>query len=68
MLTAPCRLTVSASGAQALAPTCPRYIDAERGFTLSWKTGKVKGEVTLGISVAYPGTETQVVSVPVVLR
>ena len=55
-----CRLQVSASGAQSLAPSCMSYDVATKQFTFNWKLGtKGTGTAKLVVTITYPGT-TQV--------
>jgi arabinogalactan endo-1,4-beta-galactosidase len=68
LVTGSCRVTVSASGAQSLPATCPTYIGLLRSYALLWNTSKKSGDVTMRISVAYPGGDTQIVNVPIRLR
>ena len=62
-------MTVSASGAQSLAPSRPVY---DPFFTnaafYAWKTAqRPTGAVTISISITYPQAPTQVVTIPIVL-
>ena len=68
LVTGSCRVTVSASGAQTLPAKCPTYIGLLRSYTLLWNTSNKRGDVTMRISVAYPGGDTQIVNVPIRLR
>ena len=63
------RVTVSASGAQSLAPTRPLYDPFFNHAALyPWKTAnRPSGAVTISISVTYPLATTQVVTIPIVL-
>ena len=54
LVTAPCRLTVSAAGAQSLAPTCPRYDSANHRFMTVWHTAPLAtGRVTISVVITY---------------
>ena len=62
------RVTISASGAQALAPTRPVYDPITDAALYSWKPApRPNGAVTISISVTYPQAPTQVVTIPIVL-
>jgi hypothetical protein len=53
-----CRTTVSAAGAQTLAPRCATSYDTRtKVFAATWSTNRRggTGEVTLTVGVAYPG-------------
>jgi hypothetical protein len=68
LATRACRVTVAVVGAQSLAPVCPGYNAATDRFVTTWETAKrVTGAATVRISIAYPGTSTQVVDSPVTL-
>ena len=63
------RVTISASGAPALAPARPVYDPILTDAALfSWKPApRPNGAVTISISVTYPQAPTQVVTIPIVL-
>ena len=63
------RVTVSASGAQSLAPSRPVYDPFFTNAALyAWKTAqRPNGAVTISISITYPQAPTQVVTIPIVL-
>jgi hypothetical protein len=63
------RVTISAGGAQTLAPSGPVYEPfITHAALFAWKTAKrPTGAVTISISITSPQAPTQVVTVPIVL-
>ena len=58
-LASACRVTFSASGAQAATGRCMTYEPATDQFVYVWKLDKrATGDVTVSVSVAYPGSST----------
>jgi hypothetical protein len=55
MLAPTCMVKISAAGAQALAPTCVEYDANKDEFGYDWKLGNKKGDVTITVTVTYPG-------------
>jgi hypothetical protein len=56
-LAADCRVTFSASGAQATGPDCMRYDAEEDQFVFNWRLAREgTGEASIKASIAYPGT------------
>jgi hypothetical protein len=56
LLSPTCRVTLSASGASPLAPTCVSYDPVADQFSYKLSLGKTTGPETLEVTVSYPGT------------
>jgi hypothetical protein len=55
-LSAACRVTFTATGAQSQPAQCLRYDLGARQFVFNWKLGKQPlGAVTISAAVSYPG-------------
>jgi hypothetical protein len=67
LLSRPCRVTFSASGAQS-ASACMTYYKTSKEFRYSWRLGQQTGNVTIHVTVSYPGTtSTTTLSDPIVV-
>jgi hypothetical protein len=65
LLSPTCRVMFSATGAQT-ASACTKYDTTNHQFIYNWKLGQQTGNVTIGITVSYPGTtSTTVLSQPI---
>jgi hypothetical protein len=67
LLSPTCRVTFSATGAQSVSG-CVKYDTANHQFIYNWKLGQKTGNVTISVTVSYPGTTgTTVLSEPIVV-
>lgn len=57
LLSAPCRVTFSAAGAQPATAQCMSYSASKNVFTYAWTLAKTPtGSATITVTVTYPGT------------
>ena len=67
LLSPSCRVRFSAAGAQS-ANACTRYDTGTDEFGYDWSLGQQTGNVTISLTVSYPGTTTAtVLSEPIVV-
>jgi hypothetical protein len=65
LLSPTCRVKFSASGAQS-AIACMDYHKGKNEFVYDWKLGQQTGNVTISVTISYPGTaSTTVLSEPI---
>jgi probable HAF family extracellular repeat protein len=62
LLTDPCRVKFSLSGAQSIAPVCMNYNPSTNRFSFNWKLASTGvGRVTVAIDVVYPNSSTTMI-------
>jgi hypothetical protein len=66
LLSPTCSVNFSASGAQAVVPTCMKYDALNDQFVYNWKLGKAPGQQTITITVSSGGVTSKSGSITIV--
>ena len=66
LLSPTCFVKFSASGAQAVAPTCVKYDALNDQFVYNWKLGNATGQDTITVTVSSGGVTSKSESITIV--